>query len=310
MYRGGARCGRVAPKRRGAGARISVRLPEPPSRTCVREGSTLAQLATRSTAARSMVVLAVAMAIGLGPGIVPTLGQDETVRGCIIEGGLLLRVEVGGTPACDSGQIIVWSMQGPRGPEGPRGPQGETGPAGAKGEQGPPGPAGERGPQGPPGPTGPMGPQGKVGKPGPQGKSGPRGAVGPQGPVGRQGEQGPRGEMGAVGQRGEQGPHGVQGPPGEPGEPGSLVTYSVTATVSEGSGGLLAAEASCDQGDVVTGGGFDTTGTILVSIGSGGEPPTGWRAVAKPGPDEPARLTAFAICADSLPTHRAAGTLP
>jgi hypothetical protein len=48
--------------------------------------------------------------------------------------------------------------------------------------------------------------------------------------------------------------------------------------VSQGTGGLLVAEAACDQGDVVTGGGFDTTGTILASIGSGGEPPTAWRA--------------------------------
>ena len=114
-----------------------------------------------------------------------------------------------------------------------------------------------------------------------------------------------------MGQRGAPGPRGIQGPPGEPGEPGSLITYSVTSTVSQGTGGLLVAEATCDLGDVVTGGGFDTTGTILVSIGSGGEPPHlhGVRWLDQ-GSDAPAVLTTFAVCADSIPLHRVAGTLP
>lgn len=273
----------------------------------------MAQVGTRKPVGRSMVALAMAMAVALGPAALPAVAAPVGIAACAGAGRLynVTTIPSSGAwviPACNPGDSYVeWSMQGPRGPEGPRGAKGDTGPAGPKGDQGPQGPAGARGPQGPTGPVGPVGPQGKVGKPGPKGKRGPRGPVGSQGPAGPQGERGPAGGTGPAGAVGEPGPRGAQGPRGEPGEPGSLVTYAVTSTVSESSGGLLVAEAPCDQGDVVTGGGFDTTGLILVSIGGGGDPPTSWRAVAKPGDDELAQLTAYAICADSPPMRATEG---
>ena len=194
------------------------------------------------------------------------------------------------------GQLVYWSKRGPRGDQGPAGPQGIRGPAGPQGPAGPTGPAGAIGPQGP------AGPQGKAGK---TGKKGPQG---PQGPAGPKGDRGPEGDRGFSGPQGEPGPRGPQGPKGNPGEPGTLQTYAVTQTETGPGGGLLVAEAMCDAGDVVTGGGFDTDRVILASVGNGGDPPTGWRTVARSGPDEPITLTAYAICADSPPMRAPAGS--
>ena len=68
-------------------------------------------------------------------------------------------------------------------------------------------------------------------------------------------------------------------------------------------GRLLVVDAVCRDGDVATGGGFDTTGTILQSMGEPVLSPRGWRAVALAGIDGSTELTVQAIC-----TSTAVGT--
>jgi hypothetical protein len=50
---------------------------------------------------------------------------------------------------------------------------------------------------------------------------------------------------------------------------------------------------------VATGGGFDTTGTILQSMGEPVLAPRGWRAVAVAGVDTTSELTVQVICTAS-----------
>jgi hypothetical protein len=118
------------------------------------------------------------------------------------------------------------------------------------------------------------------------------------GPRGQPGRQGPRGAQGPRGETGETGPPGVQGPAGADGAPAPSVTstYAVTATAEGADGRLLVADASCRTGDVATGGGFETTGTILQSMGEPLLAPRGWRAVALAGSDVTSVLTVQAIC--------------
>jgi hypothetical protein len=70
----------------------------------------------------------------------------------------------------------------------------------------------------------------------------------------------------------------------------------VTATSQGSDGQLLVVDAQCRAGDVATGGGFDTTGTILQSMGEPLLAPRGWRAVAVAAEEETSTLTAMAVC--------------
>jgi hypothetical protein len=79
------------------------------------------------------------------------------------------------------------------------------------------------------------------------------------------------------------------------------VTYPSSATTTGSGGRLLAVEASCRSGDLATGGGFDTDGIILSSMGIGGDSPTGWRALALSDEDVETRLTVMAVCTGSAP---------
>lgn len=118
---------------------------------------------------------------------------------------------------------------------------------------------------------------------------GPRGPRGSEGPRGRRGERGPRGQAGEPGQPGPRGSSGVSGPSG-------AQTYAVTATSQGSAGQLIVVDARCRSGDVATGGGFDTTGTILQSMGEPILAPRGWRAVALADADGLSEVTAMAIC--------------
>jgi hypothetical protein len=120
---------------------------------------------------------------------------------------------------------------------------------------------------------------------------------GARGPAGAKGEKGQRGKKGRAGEDGKVGPKGDTGPRGAQGPALELVTYSVSASTSGEAGRLMTVSASCDEGDLATGGGFDTDGTILASVGVGGSSPTGWQAIALAG-EEASEVTVQAICAD------------
>jgi hypothetical protein len=120
---------------------------------------------------------------------------------------------------------------------------------------------------------------------------GPRGPKGPEGPRGR---PGPQGEPGAAG------PEGPAGLAGEPGAPGVLHTYAVIVPAPVTGGPVVAAQALCDAGDVATGGGFLTSGTIRSTIiDDAGD--QGWRSEAVDPEDGAASVKSTVVCVDNPP---------
>lgn len=113
---------------------------------------------------------------------------------------------------------------------------------------------------GPEGPRGPPGPAGAIGAVGPQGAQGPPGPSGPQGPSGRQGPAGPQGPAGATNVR---------------------VRSQIGLSQARLGGSVV---ASCEPGEVATGGGGHAGGEPEVNITQStpypvpaeGEAPTGW----------------------------------
>ena len=200
-----------------------------------------------SGAARRVVPLLAACSIVLalagGAAVAQAAGEDGTIDGCYSKATGALRILESGS--CRSYETAVsWNAEGPEGPAGPVGPQG---PAGADGEDGAPGPAGDDGATGP---QGPAGADGEDGAPGPAGEDG---APGPQGPAGEDGATGPQGPAGEDGATGPQGP---AGPQGAPGAPLIATTRSTTSPVFTLQGGSTAPfTASCESGEVITGGG-------------------------------------------------------
>jgi hypothetical protein len=120
------------------------------------------------------------------------------------------------------------------------------------------------------------------------------------GKAGVTGVKGERGKKGRTGPDGQQGKTGAQGPAGTDGDPSSVRTYTVEA-IGSIAGDRLVALADCDAGDAVLGGGFETDGVILTSIGDGAETLTGWRAEADAG--SATSLSANVICSDRAPLH-------
>jgi hypothetical protein len=123
--------------------------------------------------------------------------------------------------------------------------------------------------------------------------------VGPTGPQGPRGERGRRGEAGREGPAGPAGPGGL---PGDPGPQGSVTVYTVVsddAVAAEDQS--LVAEARCDTGDAVLGGGFDTAGIVRSSLAFGEPELVGWRVVARLVGE--AILVVNVVCADAEPLH-------
>jgi hypothetical protein len=147
------------------------------------------------------------------------------------------------------------------------------------------GPPGRNGTQGPPGPPGPPGPQGPPGEPGPSGQNGT------QGPIGPVGEQGPPGPPG---------PPGPQGPRGTSAPAMNLAIRNVQGQIAP----IIQigqSVATCNQGEIVTGGGFSIAGgpgIVLSSAPQGNS----WIAVAvNPFGFGNSSVQAFAECAMTNP---------
>jgi hypothetical protein len=126
---------------------------------------------------------------------------------------------------------------------------------------------------------------------------------GAKGATGAKGKQGPKGKRGKAGKDGATGAQGETGPQGSPGPALEFTTYTVTATTSGSDGRLMTVSASCDDEDLATGGGFETDGSILASIGQGSPVPTSWQAIALASTEETSELTVQAICADLGTPH-------
>jgi hypothetical protein len=119
------------------------------------------------------------------------------------------------------------------------------------------------------------------------------------GPNGTRGERGERGRRGQVGPDGRAGEDGAMGAPGQDGAPGSVSAYDVSGSASLDAAGNLVAEARCDLGDAVLGGGFETDGVVRSSLALGEPTLEGWRVVALP--DATSTLTVSVVCSDAAP---------
>jgi hypothetical protein len=152
------------------------------------------------------------------------------------------------------------------------------------------------GPQGPAGPAGAVGPAGPAGSQGEQGIQGPPGEKGEPGPQGIQGPPGPKGDTGDVGPAGATGPEGPQGPAGV------LRIYPVHRSYRAAPGECVSLVVYCDNGDMVTGGGFDSNyggpGYVYWSESRGAG--SGWLVSGCNGP-EAQTLTVDALCAAGVP---------
>ena len=104
------------------------------------------------------------------------------------------------------------------------------------------------------------------------------------------------------GPQGKKGEQGEQGEKGNKGDPGTSATYILSQELSEPV--MVSAKLQCDEGDLVTGGGFQRTGgpptTVVESFPSGKR---GWTVtlVATDGSLVSIKATVYSVCSDLEP---------
>jgi hypothetical protein len=176
------------------------------------------------------------------------------------------------------------------------------------------------------GTPGPQGPQGQQGVQGPPGQKGETGATGPEGPQGPQGEAGqsvtseviPVGDarcangVGGVqytdstgvrvvcnGQQGEQGPQGTPGA-------GTALSFYIrdlpTRSANKGSVGDTVQDFSCLTGDVVVGGGYTSSPSLIVYESKPLDADT-WRISIKNPTESALGYSVHIVCADLTPDN-------
>jgi Collagen triple helix repeat (20 copies) len=121
--------------------------------------------------------------------------------------------------------------------------------------------------------------------------------AGPQGTKGDPGAQGPKGDQGIQGIQGNQGQKGDKGDPGA-----TKVTKRTSWGAAIGAGTLGSAQALCQAGETLTGGGYYYTGTsnahALIYNNGPNNAATGWYVgLRNDGPDGSVYPTAYALCA-------------
>lgn len=115
-------------------------------------------------------------------------------------------------------------------------------------------------------------------------------------------QEGPQGEQGESGPQGEQGDQGEQGEKGKKGDPGTSATYFVNKPFS--ATGLVSGNAKCDEGDLVTGGGYRKLSGPPTTVVD--DYPSGKRAwtismLVTDGSMVPIELEVYAVCSDLDP---------
>ena len=114
--------------------------------------------------------------------------------------------------------------------------------------------------------------------------------------------EGPPGEPGAQGKKGEPGAQGEKGDKGKKGEPGTSATYVVTSSYSEAV--VVTGNARCDDGDLVTGGGYRKLSGPPATVAD--NYPSGKRAwtislLVTDGSQVPIDVDVYAVCSDLEP---------
>jgi hypothetical protein len=148
-------------------------------------------------------------------------------------------VHVSPSGICPPNQTKFSFMNGDADIRGPRGPTGATGDSGATGATGDSGATGA---------VGATGPTGSAGATGATGATGTTGAIGPTGPTGMTGTTGATGATGATGTTGATGVNTFH-------KISVLDSVDATATIT----------ATCTNGEVVSGGGFESPNATIQS---------------------------------------------
>jgi len=113
---------------------------------------------------------------------------------------------------------------------------------------------------------------------------------------------GPQGPQGPQGPRGPEGPQGLQGERGVPGPPASVnVVMRFGATTQVTAGSVATAIATCNAGEIATGGGFFSQPGVEVTTSrpkplSDGAQATGWQAAVKNNSGSSQNVGAYAMC--------------
>ncbi len=176
-------------------------------------------------------------------------------------------------------------------------------------------PSGEPGPKGDKGDTGAQGEKGDKGDTGAQGEKGDKGDTGAQGEkgdkgdTGAQGEKGDKGDTGAQGEKGDKGDTGAQGPAGTPAENNNLSVRTVEGNVAQN--GVCSSPpcnetdksvASCEDDEVLTGGGFKHTGNANYYMEYSKPNGNSWEAKGQPLGGDPSYTQAIAQCQKLVPS--------
>jgi hypothetical protein len=107
---------------------------------------------------------------------------------------------------------------------------------------------------------------------------------------------GPKGPQGLQGERGLQGEPGLPGPPGHV---NAVMRYGITTQVTAGSG--MSVTATCNAGEIATGGGFFSQAGVEVinsrpkPLSDGGQA-TGWQVSVKNNTASSQSFGAYAMC--------------
>lgn len=138
---------------------------------------------------------------------------------------------------------------------------------------------------------------------GPPGRNGTQGPPGPPGEPGSSGQNGTQGPIGPVGEQGPPGPPGPQGPQGPPGTSAPAMNLTIRNVQGQIAPIIQIGQsvATCNQGEIVTGGGFSIAGgpgIVLSNTPQGNS----WIAVAvNPFGFGNSSVQAFAECAMTNP---------
>jgi hypothetical protein len=138
---------------------------------------------------------------------------------------------------------------------------------------------------------------------GPQGEKGDKGDTGPQGEKGDKGDTGPQGE------KGDKGDTGPQGPAGTSAENNNLSVRTVDGNVAQN--GVCSSPpcnetdksiASCEDDEVLTGGGFKHTGNANYYMEYSKPNGNSWEAKGQPMSVDPSYTQAIAQCQKLVPS--------
>ncbi len=141
------------------------------------------------------------------------------------------------------------------------------------------------------------GADGADGARGAKGAAGADGADGAKGSKGDTGKTGPAGPKGDMGKTGPVGPKGDTGKTGPQGGPASYYTVESSSAKTTSSTKQVGATASCDEGDLATGGGFRVSATDMRPLVSEPNGTSAW-SVRGQGESSGAVIIGYVICAD------------